>query len=266
MWSTNCLKLLFAQAQACVRSVLSVERTMHKKRGDMGAFVQLIAQDGTQIPAWVAEPEGKVRGAIVVAQEIFGVNDHIRAVTSRLAARGFVAIAPALFTRIEPDVQLGYDAASMQRGIALKAAAEALPGEGVMQDIRAAAQWAQQRTGGKVGMVGFCWGGLLTWRAANLIDEVAAAVCYYGGGMTVAPEMLRTPHVPVQTHFGKHDAHISVDSVLAFSQAHPQVQVHLYDADHGFNCDQRPSYDDSSAVQAKDRTLAFFDQHLHSAA
>lgn len=230
----------------------------------MGQFVQLLAQDGTQIPAWVAEPEGPVRGAVVVAQEIFGVNAHIRAVTDRLAARGFVAIAPALFTRLEFDVQLGYDAAGMQHGKALKAAAEALPGEGVLQDIRAAAQWAQERSGGKVGVVGFCWGGLLTWRAAEQVQELSAAVCYYGGGMTVPPETARQPRVPVLAHFGTQDAFISVESVQAFSQAHPQVQVHLYDADHGFNCDQRGSYDDASAVQAKDRTLAFFDQHLRS--
>lgn len=231
----------------------------------MGQFVQLIAADGTQIPAWVAQPEGPVRGALVVAQEIFGVNAHIRAVTERLAARGFVAIAPALFTRLEPDVQLGYGAEDMARGKALKAAAEALPGEGVMQDIRAAAQWAQQHSGGAVGIVGFCWGGLLSWRAANLVDEIAAAVCYYGGGMTVPPELQRTPHVPVLAHFGTADAFIPVESVLAFSHAHPEVQVHLYEADHGFNCDQRASYDEISAVQAKDRTLAFFDQHLRSA-
>lgn len=233
----------------------------------MGQFVQLMAEDGTQIPAWVAEPEGPVRGALVVAQEIFGVNAHIRAVTERLAARGFVAIAPALFTRLELDVQLGYGAEDMARGKALKAAAEALPGQGVLQDIRAAAQWAQPRSGGHgVGMVGFCWGGLLTWRAANLVDEIAAAVCYYGGGMTVAPELQRTPQVPVLAHFGRLDAHITLDSVQAFSAAHPEVQVHLYEADHGFNCDQRASYDESSAVQAKDRTLAFFDQHLRSPA
>ena len=163
----------------------------------MGQFVQLMAADGVQIPAWVAQPEGPVRGALVVAQEIFGVNAHIRAVTDRLAARGFVAIAPALFTRLEPDVELGYDAEGMARGKALKAAAEALPGEGVLQDIRAAAQWVQQSSGERVGMLGFCWGGLLTWRAAQQLDELSAAVCYYGGGMTVAPEMARMPRIPV---------------------------------------------------------------------
>lgn len=231
----------------------------------MGQFVQLMAADGVQIPAWVAQPDGPVRGALVVAQEIFGVNAHIRAVTDRLAARGFVAIAPALFTRLEPDVELGYDAEGMARGRALKAAAEALPGEGVLQDIRAAAQWVQQSSGERVGMLGFCWGGLLTWRAAQQLNELSAAVCYYGGGMTVAPDMARTPRIPVMAHFGTLDEHISVDSVQAFSHAHPSVQVHLYEADHGFNCDQRGSYDDISAVQAKDRTLVFFDQHLRRA-
>ena len=228
----------------------------------MGHFVQLTAPDGVQIPAWLAQPDGAVRGAIVVAQEIFGVNSHIRAVTDRLAARGFVAIAPALFSRLEFDVQLGYDAADMAQGKQLKAAAEALPGEGVLQDVRAAVQWLKDQGHQKVGMVGFCWGGLLTWRAASWEGVIDAAVCYYGGGMTVPPEIARQPKAPVLAHFGEHDAFISQASVQAFSSAHPQVQVHVYDADHGFNCDQRSSYDQSSAIQAKDRTLVFFDQHL----
>jgi len=228
----------------------------------MGQFVTITAQDGMEIPAWVALPEGPVRGAIVVAQEIFGVNAHIRAVTDRLAVRGFAAIAPALFTRLEFDVQLGYDEEGFAKGKQLKAAAESLPGEGVLQDIRAAAKWLKDEGHGKVGVVGFCWGGLLAWRAAALVDEVHAAVCYYGGGMTVPPEIARQPKVPVLAHFGEQDAFISMDSVQAFSQAHPQVQVHVYDADHGFNCDQRGSYDQTSAIHAKDRTLAFFDQHL----
>ena len=230
----------------------------------MGQFVELMAADGTAIRAWAAEPDGPVRGAVVVVQEIFGVNAHIRAVTDRFAARGFVAMAPDLFARVEPDVELGYSAADVTDGMRLKTAADALPGDGVMQDIRAAAQWAHQRTGGKVGVVGFCWGGLLTWRAAEQVEDIAAAVCYYGGGMTVQPDIARTPRVPVLAHFGARDAHISVPSVQAFSHAHPEAQVHVYEADHGFNCDQRASFDQSSAVQAKDRTLEFFDQHLRA--
>ena len=228
----------------------------------MGSFIDVVSADGAVIPAWVARPDGAVRGAVVVAQEIFGVNAHIRAVTDRFAARGFLAIAPALFTRLDFDVQLGYSADDMARGRALKSQAEALPGEGVLQDIRAAAQWAHSEAGKPVGMVGFCWGGLLTWRAAERVRELSAAVCYYGGGMTSTLEQGRRPACPVLAHFGRQDAWIPVDEVLAFSQAQPNVQVHLYEADHGFNCDQRASYDQASAIQAKDRTLAFFDQHL----
>lgn len=231
----------------------------------MGSVIHLQAADGTQVPAWLAQPQGDVRGAVVVAQEIFGVNSHIRHVTERFAARGFWALAPQLFARLRPDVELGYDAQSMAAGKALKADAEALPGEGVLQDIRAAAQWLQQESGQRVGMVGFCWGGLLTWRAAERVTELSAAVCYYGGGMTTALEAGRQPRCPVLAHFGREDAWIPVPEVLAFSHTQSGVQVHLYEADHGFNCDQRASYDQASAIQAKDRTLAFFDQHLQPA-
>lgn len=228
----------------------------------MARFIDLQAEDGVVFPAWTAQPDGPVRGAVVIAQEIFGVNAHIRAVTERFASRGFYAIAPALFNRVDSNVELGYDADSVQRGRALKALSEALPGEGVLQDIRAAAQWVQRESGHKVGMVGFCWGGLVTWRAAERVTELSAAVAYYGGGMTSALEAGRRPRCPVQTHFARQDAHIPLEEVLAFSQLQPEVQVHLYEADHGFNCDQRASYDQPSAIQAKDRTLAFLDQHL----
>lgn len=228
----------------------------------MGKLIDLQAEDGTAVPAWTAQPDGPVRGAVVVAQEIFGVNSHIRAVTERFASRGFYAIAPALFSRVDGNVELGYDDESIQRGRALKALTEALPGEGVLQDIRAAARWAQTQSGKKVGMVGFCWGGLVAWRAAERVTELSAAVAYYGGGITSALEAGRRPRCPVQMHFARQDAHIPLTEVMAFSQVQPDVQMHLYDADHGFNCDQRASYDQASAIQAKDRTLAFLDQYL----
>ena len=128
--------------------------------------IDLQAADGQQFSAWVATPEGPPRGAIVVLQEIFGVNPHIRAVTERFAARGYLAVAPALFTRVQPLVELGYSAEDMQAGMALKAAVEQLPGAGVLPDIQAAIDYAQERSGTKVVAVGFCWGGLLAWRAA----------------------------------------------------------------------------------------------------
>lgn len=229
----------------------------------MSSWIELHAADGQIIPAWVAKPQGQPRGAVVVAQEIFGVNSHIRSVADRLAAQGWLAIAPALFTRLAFDVQLGYEAADMAQGREFKAAAEALPGDGVLADIRAAAAWAKAYAPGlQVGMVGFCWGGLLTWRAAQQLSELSAAVSYYGGGMTAAPESQRQPGCPVQAHFGRLDAWIPVAQVEALAQAQPGVDVHLYDADHGFNCDQRGSYEPASAALAWERTLAFFDQHL----
>ncbi|WP_370680664.1 dienelactone hydrolase family protein [Comamonas sp. GB3 AK4-5] len=234
----------------------------------LGPSQPLILQtaDGRSLPAWAAMPDGPLRGAVVVLQEIFGVNSHIRAVTERFAARGFAALAPALFHQFDPTgplgVELGYTEADVQAGLRLKAQAEALPPPGVQQDIHAAVDWLATTTGQKVGVVGFCWGGLLAWRAACQLPQLSAAVCYYGGGMTRPEERSRSPLCPVMAHFGRQDAHIPLDSVQAFDQVQPQAQVLVYDADHGFNCGQRGSYDDASALVARDRTLAFLDAQL----
>ena len=226
----------------------------------MGTFIQLKAADGTQIPAYVAEPAGKPKGGIVVVQEIFGVNSHIRSVADGYAAAGYLAVAPATFQRVQPDVEMGYTKEDMDKGFALKTAVEALPAPGVMQDLQAAIDHAKQA--GKVGIVGFCWGGLLTWRAACTLKGLAAAVPYYGGGMTTPDEAARKPLVPVLAHFGDQDHWIPLESVEAFKKAHPEVEVQVYHANHGFNCDQRGSYDAAAAKLARERTLAFFGQHV----
>jgi carboxymethylenebutenolidase len=148
----------------------------------------------------------------------------------------------------------------MQAGMALKAATEALPAPGVMQDIQAAIKYAARA--GKVGIVGYCYGGLLTWRAAAMLDGLSAAVPYYGGGATTPDEIARKPKVPVMAHFGERDKHITIESVRAFEKAHPEVEVHVYDADHGFNCDQRGSYNAGAAATARERTLYFFGKHV----
>ena len=226
----------------------------------MGQFIDLTAKDGFAFPAYVAEPAGTPRGAIVVLQEIFGVNSHIRSVADGYAAEGYLAVAPATFHRVQPGVDIGYGPDDMKAGSALKAAVEALPAPGVLQDVEAAVAYAAKA--GKVGIVGYCWGGLLTWRAASLIPGLVAAVPYYGGGMTSPDESARQPKVPVLAHFGKRDHWIPVESVEAFGKAHPEVEVHLYEADHGFNCDQRASYDAEAAQLARSRTLAFFEKHV----
>ncbi len=222
--------------------------------------IALAAADGFSSSAYLAEPSEKPRGAIVVLQEIFGVNSHIRAVADGYAAAGYLAIAPATFDRIERDVQLGYAADDMTRGSRLKAAVEALPAPGVLQDIQAAVDHVARA--GKVGIVGYCWGGLLVWRSAEKVRGLSAAVAYYGGGMTVGSEPSRKPAVPTMAHFGDQDAHISVESVKAFEQAHPEVEVHLYAANHGFNCDQRGSYNAGAAATALERSLYHFGKHL----
>lgn len=228
----------------------------------MGHNIQLTAADGFTLPAYVAEPSGKPKGAVVVLQEIFGVNSHIRSVADGYAAAGYLAVAPATFHRVQTGVDLGYSEADMGAGIGLKAAVEALPAPGVMQDIQAAIDHAAQHAGGPVGVVGYCWGGLLTWRAACTLKGLSAAVSYYGGGVTGAEESARKPACPVLAHFGSQDHWIPLDSVKAFEAAQPDVQVHVYEANHGFNCDQRGSYDAAAATLARERSLAFFAKHL----
>lgn len=221
---------------------------------------KLTAADGFGSSAYVSEPSDTPRGAVVVLQEIFGVNSHIRAVADGYAAAGYLAIAPATFDRIERDVQIGYTPDEQTRGVRLMAAVEALPAPGVLQDIQAAVDYAARA--GKVGIVGYCWGGLLVWRSAEKVAGLSAAVAYYGGGMTVGSEPSRKPAVPTMAHFGDQDAHISVESVKALQQAHPEVEVHLYAANHGFNCDQRGSYNAGAAATALERSLYHFGKHL----
>ena len=222
----------------------------------MGQFVDLTSGDGFVFPAWVAQPDAAPRGAVVVLQEIFGVNSHIRAVADRFAARGYLAVAPSTFHRVKPGVDLGYTGDDMQAGMGLKAAVEALPAPGVMPDIQAARQVRSppQQKPTMPTLRPLC--------AACTLTGLSAAVPYSGGGMTSPDEAARQPRVPVLAHFGERDHWIPVDSVQAFARAQPGAEVHIYAADHGFNCDQRGSYDEPAAMTARDRTLAFFDKHL----
>lgn len=228
----------------------------------MGQFIDLQAADGRSIPAYLARPTGRAKGGLVVVQEIFGVNPHIREVADGYAAAGYLAIAPATFHRVQPGVELGYTEADMKQGMGLKAAVEALPPPGVLQDLQAAVDHAARESGGKVGMVGYCWGGLLTWRAAGRITGLSAAVPYYGGGMTQPQELAQKLQAPVMAHLSDRDNYVPLDGVEALRKAHPDVQVHLYPAHHGFNCDHRAAYHAEAARLARERTLAFLAEHL----
>ena len=221
----------------------------------MGAFIELTASDGARISAYESAPAAAPRGAVVVVQEIFGVNGHIRSVCDGYAAEGYRAIAPALFDRYERGVDIGYTPADIARGRELKTRAIT---DAALRDI-AAAQDAVAGAG-KVGIIGYCWGGFITWMSASRLPGFACAVPYYGGGMLEA--VGERPRCPVLAHFGEHDKAIPVAGVRDFAKAHPEVQVFIYAADHGFNCDQRAAYDPPSAKLARERTLSFLRQHV----
>jgi carboxymethylenebutenolidase len=224
----------------------------------MGEMITLSAADGHSFGAYRAEPEGPARGGVVVIQEIFGVNRHIRDVADGYAAAGYLAVAPALYDRARPSVELGYTPDDMQAGIGLRAD---IPLDRALADIAAAAGLA--RSAGKVGTVGYCWGGMLSSAAAvNLAGAVDASVGYYGGG--IAQQLLdRSPQVPLLLHFGEEDHAIPLDDVEKIRVAWPAAGVHVYaGAQHGFECDQRPTYHAHAARVALSRTLRFFFTHL----
>ena len=213
---------------------------------------ELIARDGHRLGAYEQNPDGATRGVVIV-QEIFGVNSHIRSVVDRYAALGYRAIAPALFDRAEPGVELDYGD-GIEKGLELLAATG---DENAVTDIGAAA--AHISPTGPVAVVGYCWGGLLAWLSAAELP-IAAAVGYYGGRITQYLD--RAPACPILLHFGDEDASIPMSDVEQIRAGYPDVPIHVYNAGHGFNCDVRGSYDEESAVLALERTLAFLDTHL----
>lgn len=220
----------------------------------MGERIDLTAGDGHSLGAYLARPEGRPKAGLVVVQEIFGVNAHIRAVTEGFAEDGYLAIAPALFDRRERDLELAYDEAGVARGRTLRAE---IPWDQVELDIAAAVAAAAET--GPTGVIGYCWGGSVAWLAACRLP-VAAAVGYYGGQIHELRE--ETPRCPVQLHFGEQDTAIPLDEVSEVRRLHPEVEVHLYPAGHGFNCDLRGSYHAESAASARASSLAFLGDHL----
>lgn len=222
----------------------------------MGNTIQLSAADGFTLDAYVAEPTGDAKGQIVVIQEIFGVNAHIREVCDGYAADGFRAIAPALFDRAERGVELGYDADGMTQGVTF--ARQKLEMDKTLMDVQAAVDFAGQQ--GSVAMVGYCFGGLICWLSAAHLRGLNCVSGYYGGGIAGMNDL--QPKVATMLHFGDQDAHIPVSDVEKIRDAHPEVEVHLYHADHGFNCDHRESHDEAAAKLARSRTLEFFNTHL----
>ena len=220
----------------------------------MGEWIAVTAEDGHECRAWLARPEGAAKGVVVVMQEIFGVNDHIRRDTDKFAGHGYVAIAPAVFDRVESGVELGYDEDGFAKG---RSVVGELGWDGPLLDVRAAADTAASATGcgGPAFGVGYCWGGTLAWLAATRL--AIPSVGYYGG--RTAGLVDEQPQAPVMLHFGERDHAIPMSDVDTIREAHRGVPVHVYDAGHGFNCDARKDYDPAAAGQALRRTLAFFE-------
>ena len=217
----------------------------------------LSAADGFEFACYEAMPAGAPKGAVVVIQEIFGVNKHIREVADGYAAQGYAALAPQIFDRVERDVELGYESEDdWNKGI--ETAFQKLAIEDALKDLQATVEAAGAN--GKVGVVGYCFGSLLTWLSACEVTGIAAASSYYGGGIVNQTE--RSAKCPVMMHFGELDSHIPMSDVESIKAAQPSVDVYVYDADHGFNCDHRGSYNEAAAKQAVERTLSFFAQHV----
>lgn len=223
----------------------------------MGGIIKVKAVDEHVLSLYVAQPTAEPIAGLVVIQEIFGVNRHIRSIADGFAEDGFFAVAPALFDRIETGIELGYDGPDAQRGMALR---QQLDLTKALADVDAAIAFASNETRKKVGVIGYCFGGLLAWLSATRLHP-DMAVGYYAGGIgNFAAEM---PTAPVQLHFGKLDTHIPPEQVDKVKAAHPEVEIHWYDgAGHGFNCDLRSSYNAEAAALARGRALAFLQMHL----
>jgi carboxymethylenebutenolidase len=221
----------------------------------MGTFIELTAADGHTLRAYRAEAAGKPRGALIVAMEIFGVNSHIRSVADGYAADGYLAIAPALFDRVQRGYEAGYTQEEIQRGVAI---IQRIDLDATMQDVRAALQ--NVSGAGRAGIVGYCWGGTVAWKAAADVNGLACAVPYYGGGIPNLAHL--QPRCPVMFHWGESDASIPLAKAQAFAAEHAEQVHHFYQAGHGFNCDQRGSYNAEAARLARTRTLEFLARHV----
>jgi carboxymethylenebutenolidase len=222
----------------------------------MSEHLTLKAADGHEFDAYVARPEGEPLAGLVVVQEIFGVNQHIRSVADGYAKDGFLAVAPALFDRIERGVELGYEGPDAQRA---RSFIPKLDADKSLADVAAAIEFAGSATGKKVGVIGYCYGGTLAWLAATRL-HLEVAVGYYGG--QIANYAGETLSAPVMLHFGKQDTHIPAEEVEKIHAAHPEVEIYWYDAGHGFNCDARGSYNKDAAHVARGRSLSFLKKYL----
>ena len=222
----------------------------------MGKHFTLTASDNFKLGAYRAEPSGKAKGGIVLIQEIFGVNHHIRAVCDRLAGEGYATVAPAVFDRQQPNFESGYTPDEIANARKFVANPD---WSAMLRDVQAAID--ELKKNGSVGIIGFCMGGTISFLAACRLNGLSAAVCYYGGQIVKNAD--DKPKVPTQLHFGEKDTGIPLTDVETIKAKRPEVEVYVYPgAQHGFSCDERASYDKASADTAWPRSMAFFAKHM----
>jgi carboxymethylenebutenolidase len=221
----------------------------------LGKHFSLTTTDNHSLGAYRADPAGKPKGAMVVLQEIFGVNSHIRNVCDRLAAEGYVAVAPALFDRFVRDFQSGYSADEVAHA---RTHLSKIDWPKMLLDTQAGLD--EVRPVGPVGVIGFCMGGSAAFLSATRLDGLKAAVAYYGGQIVKFAD--EKPKCPVQMHFGETDASIPISDVEIVRRKRPDCEVYIYPAGHGFYCDERASFHDECAQLAWQRTIAFLDKHM----
>ena len=221
----------------------------------MGNMIQLTAVDGHKFSAYRAAPAGKPKGALIVVMEIFGVNSHIKKVTDEYAADGYLAIAPAMFDRVQPGLDIGYTPADIEvgRGIMQK-----MKLDDAMKDVAAAMK--DVASAGKIGIVGYCWGGTVAWKAACTLNGLACSIPYYGGGI---PGLINEkPKCPVMFQWGETDHSIPLEKAQEVAAAQKDQTHYFYPAGHGFNCDQRGSYSAEASKLARSRTLEFLQKYV----
>lgn len=217
----------------------------------MGTHTNLKSADGHSFEVYLAQPNGTVKGAVVIAPEIFGVNSHIRGVADRFAAQGYLTAAPALFDRVEPKYEATYEAADVEKGIGI---IQKIPFDQAIADLKATVEHLK-RSQEKVSVVGFCWGGTLAWLASANITGLCASVCYYPGGIASNSDI--KPLCPVMLHLGELDKSPTPQDAKAILVNHPTLMSYFYPAGHGFNCEQRGSYSADDAAISQERTSTF---------
>ena len=221
----------------------------------MGARISLTTADDFELGGYRADPPGTPKGGLVVIQEIFGVNHHIRNVCDRFAAQGYAAVAPAVFDRIERDFECGYSPAEIEHA---RTFIPKIDWAAMMHDTAAAIKAV--RDAGKVGIVGYCLGGSVAFLAACNLDGLSCAIGYYGGA--IAKNADKKPKVPTLLHFGDQDQSIAMSNVEIVKNKRPDCEVYVYHAGHGFSCDERPSYNDDAHKEALGRTLAWLTRYV----